>query len=153
MRHALIVNDDRRIGWGGCHHEVEDAEEFAGIATAIAQQGLVLAHLNLAVAQDDVLVKGAVEQRQQVVAVKALQYINCTAREERTDDFEGRVLGGGADERNDARLHSREEGVLLRLGEAVDFIDEENRALRTEEGVGLGSLYDIAHILHTTIHG
>ena len=51
------------------------------------------------------------------------------AREERGVELEGRVLGGGADQRDGAVLHHRQEGVLLGAVEAVDFVDEEERPL------------------------
>ena len=114
-RHLQLVSDACVVYYYWCisrgcrHHEVEYAEEFAGIATAVAQQGLVLAHLNLAVAQDDVLVKGSVKESQQVIAVKALQHIDSAAREEGTDDLKGGIFGGGADERDGARFDGGEE--------------------------------------------
>ena len=39
-------------------------------------------------------------------------------------DFEGGVLRGGAHQVNDSLFHKRQEGILLRLVEPVDFIDE-----------------------------
>ena len=50
------------------------------------------------------------------------------AREERRVHFEGRILGGRADEHDRARLDVREKRVLLRLVEAVDFVDEQDGA-------------------------
>ena len=114
-RHLQLVGDACVVYYYWCisrgcrHYEVEDAEEFAGIATAVAQQGLVLAHLNLAVAQDDVLMKGSVKERQQVIAVKALQHIDSAAREEGTDDLKGGIFGSSSDERDGARFDGGEE--------------------------------------------
>src|SRR5207237_5002176 len=51
------------------------------------------------------------------------------AREERGDHLEAGVLGGGADQRHRPALNVREQRVLLRLVEAVDLVDEEQRAL------------------------
>ena len=50
------------------------------------------------------------------------------AREQRRDDLEGRVLGGGADEGDQPAFDVVQEGVLLGLVEAVDLVDEEHRA-------------------------
>ena len=44
-------------------------------------------------------------------------------------DLEERVLGGRADERQRPVLDRRQERVLLRLGEAVDLVEEQDRAL------------------------
>jgi len=46
------------------------------------------------------------------------------AREQRRVDLERRVLGGRADEGEQARFDMRQEGILLGLVEAVHFIDE-----------------------------
>ena len=54
-------------------------------------------------------------------------------------DREERVLGGGADEDHEPLLHRREQGVLLRLVEPVDLVDEEDGApaLLAEQAPGL----------------
>ena len=46
--------------------------------------------------------------------------------EQRRDQLEGRVLGGGADEGQQPRLHVRQEGVLLGLVEVVDLVHQEH---------------------------
>ncbi len=46
--------------------------------------------------------------------------------EERSIDFEAGILGRGADQLNPAILYERQEEVLLRLGEAVDLVNEED---------------------------
>jgi hypothetical protein len=50
------------------------------------------------------------------------------ARQQRRVDLERRVLGGGADEGEQARFDMRQEGVLLGLVEAVHLVDEDQRA-------------------------
>ncbi len=50
------------------------------------------------------------------------------AGDERRDDFEARILGGGADEDDEAGLDVREKGVLLGFVETVDFVHEEDGA-------------------------
>ena len=54
--------------------------------------------------------------------------VDLGAREERGDDFEGGIFGGGADEEDVAGFDVREEGVLLGFVEAVDFVDEDDGA-------------------------
>src|SRR5215213_4530703 len=51
------------------------------------------------------------------------------SRQERGVELEGRVLGRRADERDGAVLGDRQEGVELGAVEAVDLVDEEQRAL------------------------
>ncbi len=61
-----------------------------------------------------------------------LEAVELAAADERRVDLEVRVLGGGADQRDDAVLDRRQERVLLRLVEAMDLVDEEDRARRAE---------------------
>jgi hypothetical protein len=57
-----------------------------------------------------------------------LQHEHLRAREQRRVHLERRVLGGGADQHDVAGLDARQERVLLRLVEAVDLVDEDDRA-------------------------
>ena len=56
------------------------------------------------------------------------ELVELAAREQRRVDLEVRVLGGRADQRDQARLDRRQQRVLLRLVEAVDLVQEEDRA-------------------------
>ena len=68
-------------------------------------------------------------------------------RQQRAVQLEGRVLGGGAHQRDGAVLHVGQEAVLLRAVEAVDLVDEQQRA-----GAGLaqalGAVEGLAQVLH-----
>ena len=86
--------------------------------------------------------EGAVEQRDEFVFGERLQRVDAAAGEQRGDDFEGGVLGGGADQADGAALDVGQEGVLLRLVEAMDFVDEEDGA----RAVG-GGLFRVDHHL------
>ena len=61
--------------------------------------------------------------------VERLEDEDARPRQERGVELEGRVLGRRADQRDRAVLHHRQEGILLRAVEAVDLVDEEERAL------------------------
>ena len=50
------------------------------------------------------------------------------AGEQRGVELERRVLGGGAHQNDGAILHHRQKAVLLGAVEAVDLVDEEQRA-------------------------
>ena len=67
------------------------------------------------------------------------QRIHPRAREQRRDHFERRILRGGADQDDVAALHVGQKGVLLRLVEAVDLVDEENgAAAQAAQRLGVG---------------
>ena len=64
----------------------------------------------------------------QVVFGQRLQHVDRGARQQRRVHLERRVLGGGADEGEEARFDVRQEGVLLALVEAVHLVDEDDGA-------------------------
>ena len=57
-------------------------------------------------------------------------------REQGRVDLEVRVLGGRADQRDQPRLDGRQQRVLLRLVEAVDLVEEEDRPLAAARPAG-----------------
>ena len=59
-------------------------------------------------------------------------------RQQRRVDLEVRVLGGRADQRDHALLDRRQQRVLLRLVEAVDLVEEQDRALARCRRAGRG---------------
>ena len=75
-----------------------------------------------------------------VVVAERLEPPHAQARQERRVDLEVRVLGRRADQRDGAVLDVRQERVLLALVEAVDLVDEQDRAaaLEREPVLGLG---------------
>ncbi len=58
---------------------------------------------------------------------EGLQRVDAQPREQRAVDLERGVLGGRTDQRHQALLDGREQGVLLRLVEAVDLVEEQDR--------------------------
>ena len=96
------------------------------------------------------------QEADDLLAGEGIESIDLTAGEERTDDLEAGVLRRGADERDDTLLHGRQEGVLLALAEAMDFVDEEDGAYRRAEDpalLTLDALQHLAHILDTRVDG
>ena len=67
--------------------------------------------------------------RRQRIVVEPAQHQHLAARQERGVQLEGRVLGGGADQRHRAVLDIGQEAVLLGAIEAMDLVDEQQRAL------------------------
>ena len=68
------------------------------------------------------------QQLDDVRHIERAQHVDASARQQRADDFEGRILGGRADERQRAVFDVRQEGVLLRLVEAMHFVEEQHGA-------------------------
>ena len=77
-----------------------------------------------------------------------VQAVDAAAREQRRDDLEGRVLGGGADEGDHAVLDVGQDRVLLRLVEAMDLVDEEDGALAVHPAPLLRLVHDLAQVGH-----
>ena len=72
---------------------------------------------------------GALQKFFQRGIVQPAQHQHLGARQQRAVQLEGRVLGGGAHQHDGAVLHHRQKTVLLAAVEAMDFVDEEQRAL------------------------
>ena len=74
------------------------------------------------------VVQGPAQQRHDVGLGERLQHHHPAARQQRRVQLERRVLGGRPHQHDVAPLDVGEEGVLLRLVEAVDLVDEDQRA-------------------------
>ncbi len=66
---------------------------------------------------------------------------------QRRVDLEERVLGGGPDQRERAVLDGGQQRILLRLGEAVDLVEEQDRSLATLTESLAGSFDRLADVL------
>jgi hypothetical protein len=75
-----------------------------------------------------------------------LEGVDAAAGEQRGVEFEGGVLGGGADEADGAAFDVGEEGVLLGLVEAMDLVYEQDGA-RMEAGGLFGGDHDLLDLL------
>ena len=82
-----------------------------------------------------------------VVVGERLERQHEAARQQRADDGEERVLGGGRDQADDPVLDRAQQGVLLGLGEAVDLVDEQHGAPAGVGELPLGGGDDRAHLL------
>ena len=87
------------------------------------------------------------QERAQRVGVQAVQHEDLRTAQDRGVQLEARVLGRGAHEGDRAVLHVRQETVLLRLVEAVDLVDEEERAaaVRAAQAGGLERAPEVRH--------
>ena len=90
--------------------------------------------------------------RHDLRGAERLQHVDLRSREERRVHFERRVLGRRADEDDVARFDAREERVLLRLVEAVDLVDEEDRPAAQAPPRFLRFRHDRANLLDAGEH-
>ena len=74
------------------------------------------------------VLQGAAEKRDDVLFLQSFQHEHARAGEQGRDDLEGRVFRRRADEGEHAVFDVGQEAVLLGLVEAVDLVDEQNRA-------------------------
>ena len=74
-----------------------------------------------------VLLQRTVQQGEQIVLAQGLEHIYLTAAQQRCDNLKTRVLGSSTDQGDKSFFHSTEQTVLLRLAEAVDLVDEQDR--------------------------
>jgi hypothetical protein len=89
---------------------------------------------------------GAFEQGNEIRGRERLQHVDARARKQCRIELEGRVLRRRTDEDECAVLDERQESVLLRLVEAVHFIEEQDRrppAGASRGGCLLDSLADV----------
>ena len=146
----VIVDDDGAVhGLQGVHHQLDGVDELAGVAAGNPQHRLVFLHTYFDGAFLLKVVRRRGDDFSQLAAFQIFEDIDLTAGQQRRNHLKGGVFGGGADESDDALFHRPEQRVLLRLGEPVDFIDE-------EDGLALffPCLFDhVAHVLHAGVDG
>ena len=92
------------------------------------------------------------QQALDLLGGELLELVDLRAREQRAVDLEVRVLGGRADQRHQPLLDGGQQRVLLRLVEAVDLVEEEDR--RPAAGAPLAGAGDhLAHLGAAGLHG
>jgi hypothetical protein len=78
------------------------------------------------------------EELEELVLLQRTERHHPGPAQQRRVDLEARILGGGAEQGERPSLHVRQERVLLCLVEAVDLVEEEDRALAVEARPLLG---------------
>src|SRR5581483_11544072 len=140
----------RLRGQGGRH--LEAVEGRPGVAVGAGGEvlggGVVDGERRVAAEAPDGVGQGPVDQPPQVVLRQGLEPEQRGTAPQRTVDLEEGVLGGGADQREEAVLDVGQEGVLLGAVEAVDLVEEQDRALALLTEAGPGPLHDLPHLLH-----
>src|SRR5438046_3195687 len=97
--------------------------------------------------------EGAPQDRGDIGRRQGLEYEDSTPRQQRGRQLEARVLGRGADQRDDPVLDPGQERILLRPVEPVNLVAEENRAAAFVLEPLLRLLDDLPHPRHTLGHG
>jgi hypothetical protein len=136
--------------------DLERAERDAGVALGVLDEerpGVGVEREARAAQAALRIGERAIDERAEVVGGQRLEDEDAGARQERGDDLERRVLGGGADEDDRAALDVRQERVLLRLVEAMDLVDEEQDRLAAAAQLVLGLRDHLSQLLHPVQHG
>ncbi len=157
MRVAGLVVDERALarrvldvpfagghalGLGGLHGQLEDPERGARVAArAMGDEPFCLlgerGAERLLAAPNDL---------EQLLLAERLELVELGAREQRRVELEVRVLGGRADQRDEPFLDRGQQRVLLGLVEAVDLVEEEDRAPPRRAQPLAGACQHLAHV-------
>ena len=126
MDHAIC------IGRGRLDCQLQRVEQAARVAVGyvhqMLQRGLIERHVALAVAASGVGER-LPRDGPQFIGVEQAELKDAAAANQRLVDLEIRVFRGRADQDDGAVFHPRQQRVLLRLVEAVDFVHEQDGAL------------------------
>ena len=93
------------------------------------------------------------ENRLDFLGDEAAQHEDLGARQQRRVDLERWILGRRADEHDVAGFDAGQKRVLLRLVEAMDFVDEDDRSAAGGPSQALGVGHDLADFLDAGQHG
>ena len=88
-----------------------------------------------------------------IIVLEVLKLHHATAREQRRVDLKVRVLRRGANHNDGTVLNRMQQGILLRLGEAVNLIDKKNGTAVVRIQARLGLVDHAAQVLHGACHG
>ena len=157
---ALVVEDraalERVLGHAQRHRsalahgvagQLERGQRGAGVAGRAGGEELERVVVHLRGAGDAAVVaQRAPQQRQHVLVVERAQLVHAAARQQRRVDLEVGVLGRRADEHHEPLLDRGQQRVLLGLVEAMDLVEEEDRALAARVAAVLGALDHLAHL-------
>ena len=141
-------------GWRDLHHAggpcgggglLQQVQHPSGVAVGIAHQRVDGRRLELQPRQRTC--PRSLDQRLQLLVVQRLQHIDLRARQQRGIHLEGRILGRCPDQRDQSRFRIGQQGVLLRLVETVDLVDEQD-GVASRLQVALSLLHRRTDILH-----
>ena len=134
------------IRGGGFHRQFEGVQGVAGIPAGHVDQvsARIRVQHDLARAVAAFLVRqGHIQDLAGLFAGQRQQLENPAARDQRADHLEIGVLGGGADQHEGAVFDMRQQGILLGLVPAVDFVHEQDGFLLVHAPALEGGIDDI----------
>ena len=135
-------------------HGLQQGQRPPGVPVAGVGDPLDLLVVQLdPAAQAPLRLAGAPDEPDRLLRRERLQHQHAAAREQRRVELEGRVLRGRTDEQHVPPLDKRQEGVLLRLVEAVNLVHEEQRAIAGPRAAVPRLSHHRADLLHPGEHG
>ena len=145
----------QRTGIAGKHAHLQRRKRSAGIAIAHLGQELqgIVVQMHVLLAEARVLIgQRTAKERFDVVDTQRLELEHPAAADQRAIHGEERIGGGRADERDDTFFNIRQKRVLLRLVEAMDFVDEQQRAQAAAGELVARLFQNLAKFLHAAGH-
>ena len=154
QRAADVVGVDRTLTRGGGRgRDLECGERATSVAIGgCGQQVHGLVTRRDAAREPALIRERAADQRTDGLGIERAQHEHACARQERRVHLEAGVLGGRSDQHDVAALDMREERVLLRLVEAVDLVDEQDRRLTGPAPRLRRTFHDLLHFLDAREH-
>ncbi|MNM93562.1 hypothetical protein D3C81_1059400 [compost metagenome] len=148
------VGADFAVVFGQVRGVFQQIEQAPAIAIGGRQQHLeaFIAEGQVAFTQTTLFGQRAVHQLAQRGFVEAFQHIDPRTGQQSVIEFERGVFGGRADENQRAIFNVRQERILLRLVEAMHFVDEQNRAPTVLRGLLLGDFHRLTDLLYPGQH-
>ena len=136
-RLADVVSDDRAAlrGAGQLGSDFQRTERAARVTRAKAHdlgQRVVIDRQFERPEPPIAIGQRAPDESGEVIIVQRLEHEDAGAREQWRDHFEGRILGGRADQGNQAIFDVRQDRVLLRAIPSMNLVDEDDGALAFE---------------------
>ena len=134
---------------GNRHGQLQRVQRDAGVARRVGGDGAqhVVGRVDALLAESALGVfDGARQDDHEVLRRERFEREDARPRQQGGVDFKRRVLGGRADQDDRAALDERQEGVLLRLVEAVDFVYEDDGAAARLAAKLVGGLHHLADL-------
>ncbi len=149
------IDETRSVGADrsreGEDRDFEGVESPAGVAVGnVGEEAERLVGRRRGMSAEPALAIGerATQEAEHVVEVERAELEDLAAADERRDEREEGIGRRGGDEADDARLNIRQQHVLLGFVEAVQFVDEENRAVAAGFQFATSVVENITKILH-----
>ena len=143
------LSEGLSLGPGRLGRELEDVEGVPRVAARPVRDQLD--HLVGDLRAE--LVGPAAHDQRQLRVGERLELVDLRPRQKRGVDLEVRVLGRRPDQRQDPLLDRGQERVLLRLVEAVDLVEEQDRPLRVRPEPLPRARDHLAHLGDRRRHG